>query len=97
MFCVDCGNIIPKETEGDVTELMGRGREKGRTFSFSFTLCSECGARIDAHTSGGEEKAKRRKYEMELLDQLLKPEEVEMKLKEFDQKVFGYENGVFGR
>jgi hypothetical protein len=97
MFCVDCGNIIPKEQEGDITSLIGRGTDKGKHFSFTFTLCSECSARIDAHASGGEERAKRRHYEMELLDQLLKPEEVERRLKEFDQKIFGYENGVFGR
>jgi len=97
MFCVDCGNIIPKEMEGDVTTLLGRGQEKGKTFSFTFTLCSECSARIDAHANGGEEKAQRRKYEMELLDQLLKPEEVERRLKDFDQKMFGMENGVFGK
>ena len=97
MFCVDCGNVIRKEQEGEITEIIGRGQEKGKTFSFKFTLCSECSARIDAHAQGGEEKAKRRMYEMELLDQLLKPEEVERKLKEFDQKMFGMENGVFGK
>ena len=97
MYCVVCGNMIPKEMEGDVTSLMGRGQEKGKTFSFTFTLCSECSARIDAHANGGEEKAQRRKYEMELLDQLLKPEEVERRLKDFDQKMFGMENGVFGK
>ena len=97
MFCVSCGNIIPKEQEGGVTKLLGKGQEKDKTFSFTFTLCSECSARFDAHLNGGEEKALRRRYEMELLDQLLKPEEVERKLKEFDQKMFGMENGVFGK
>lgn len=91
MYCGYCGNVIPKEQEGNVTELVGRGTEvkTSKTFSFKFTLCSECNARIDSILEGGEEKALRREYEMELLDKLLTPAEVDEELKKFDTKTFG--------
>jgi len=100
MYCGICGNIIPKELEGKRVELIGRGKEiaTNKIFSFKITMCSECNEKIDTHLTGGEEKALRRKYEMELYDRMLTPAQVEEELKKFDSKTFGQreEGAIFG-
>jgi hypothetical protein len=91
MYCAFCGHTIPPTVQGKSALLVGKGieSESKKAYTFRFTLCGECGERIDNNLKGGEEGALRREYEDKLYNEGCKPDEITQKMRDFDTKTFG--------